>query len=158
VFGGFGIYYDRSIFDVSVDETLKLTHPTFTIQFADPDSTSKAGEVAWNDSLPQDVGCPARFCGTGTSGNQYQRGGFTVPGTFPYQNVDLRLRKDFPSFGRTALGVTLDLFNATNNTNYGCYNTGDRNAKDAQGNLIFGEPNCVISDARRLQIGAEYNF
>ena len=348
VFGGFGIYYDRSIFDVSVDETLKLTHPTFTIQFADPDSTPKAGEVAWNNSyltadkatldalahssgLPeawlidskvkvpksrqwnlgirrlfgsvlvtgtyagvrgvdqltlnwanfglnpngscctsfnlgahgfanfiystndgktwydafslqverqyhrsspdfgwgagltftyatrsvqgvdnlgdefsfpnalnilkhpsndeklrivanwitdvpflygiqfsgiatvggrvrQDVGCPARFCGTGTSGNQYQRGGFTVPGTFPYQNVDLRLRKDFPSFGRTALGVTLDLFNATNNTNYGCYNTGDRNAKDSQGNLIFGEPNCVISDARRLQIGAEYNF
>ncbi|MGE5143973.1 MAG: hypothetical protein ACM3OA_11090, partial [Acidobacteriota bacterium] len=348
VFGGFGIYYDRSIFDVSVDETLKLTHPTFTIQFADPDSTPKAGEVAWNNSyltadkatldalahssgLPeawlidskvkvpksrqwnlgirrlfgsvlvtgtyagvrgvdqltlnwanfglnpngscctsfnlgahgfanfiystndgktwydaftlqverqyhrsspdfgwgagltftyatrsvqgvdnlgdefsfpnalnipkhpsndekvrivanwitdvpflhgiqfsgiatvggrvrQDVGCPARFCGSGTSGNQYQRGGFTVPGTFPYQNVDLRLRKDFPSFGRTALGVTLDLFNATNNTNYGCYNTGDRNAKDAQGNLIFGEPTCVISDARRLQIGAEFNF
>ena len=348
LFGGFGIYYDRSIFDVSVDETLKLTHPSFTIQFADPDSTPKAGEVVWNNSyltadkatldalahssgLPeawlidskakvpksrqwnlgirrlfgevlvtgtyagvrgvdqltlnwanfglnpngscctsfnlgahgfsnfiystndgktwydaftmqverqyhraspnfgwgaglaftyairsvegvdglgdefsfpnalnipkhpsndeklrivanwitdvpflygiqfsgiatvggrvrQDVGCPARFCGIGTTGNQYQRGGFTVPGTFPYQNVDLKLRKDFPSIGGTSLGVTLDLFNATNNSNFGCYNTGDRNQTNSHGNNIFGIPNCVISDARRLQIGADYNF
>ena len=28
IFGGFGIYYDRSLFDVAVDETQKLTHPT----------------------------------------------------------------------------------------------------------------------------------
>jgi hypothetical protein len=342
VFGGFGIYYDRSIFDISVDETLKLTHPTFTIQFADPDSTPKAGEVAWNNSyltadkatldalahssgLPeawlidskakvpksrqwnlgirrlfgnvlvtgtyagvrgvdqltlnwanfglnpngscctnfnlgahgfnnfiystndgktwydaftlqverqyhrsspnfgwgagltftyavrsvegvdnlgdefsfpnalnipkhpsndektrivgnwitdvpflygvqfsgivtlggkvsQDVGCPARFCGIGTVGNQYARGGFTAPGTFPYENVDLRLRKDFPKFGNSSLGVTLDLFNALNHDNLGCYNTGDRNATN------FGQPTCVVSDARRLQVGAEYNF
>ena len=342
LFGGFGIYYDRSIFDVSVDETLKLTHPTYTIQFADPDSTPKAGEVAWNNSyltadkatldalahssgLPeawlidskvkvpksrqwnlgirrlfgsvlvtgtyagvrgvdqltlnwanfglnpngscctsfnlgahgfnnfiystndgktwydaftlqverqyhrsspnfgwgagltftyavrstegvdglgdefsfpnalnipkhpsndektrivanwitdvpflygiqfsglltlggkvrQDVGCPARFCGVGTINNEYQRGGFTAPGTFPYQNVDLRLRKDFPNFGRSSLGVTLDLFNALNHDNLGCYDTGDRR------NTTFGQPTCVISDNRRLQVGAEYNF
>ncbi|HYK11881.1 MAG TPA: carboxypeptidase regulatory-like domain-containing protein [Gemmatimonadales bacterium] len=50
LFGGFGVYYDRTIFDISVDETLKLTHPTYTINFADPDSTPKAGEVAWNPS------------------------------------------------------------------------------------------------------------
>jgi hypothetical protein len=341
LFGGFGIYYDRSIFDVSVDETLKLTHPTFTIQFADPDSTPRAGEVAWNNSyltadkatldalvhtsgLPeawliandakvpksrqwnlgvrrlfgnvlvtgtyagvrgvdqltlnwanfalnpdgsccknfnlgahgfsnfiystndgktwydaftlqverqyhrsspnfgwgagltftyavrsvagvdnlgdefsfpnssipkhpsndektrivanwitdvpylfgvqfsgivtlggkyrQDVGCPGRFCGTGSTGNQYQRGGFTVPGTFPYQNVDLRLRKNFPQIGRSSLGVTFDLFNALNHDNFGCYNTGDRTATD------FGKATCVVTDARRLQVGAEYNF
>jgi outer membrane receptor protein involved in Fe transport len=342
VFGGFGIYYDRSIFDVSVDETLKLTHPTFNIQFADPDSAPKAGEVAWNNSyltadkatldalvhtsgvpeawlidskakvpksrqwnlgirhlfgnvlvtgtyagvqgvdqltlnwaniglnpngscctsfnlaahgfsnfiystndgktwydaftlqvdrqyhrsspnfgwgagialtyamrsvegvdnlgdefsfpntlnipkhptndeklrvvanwttdvpylfgiqfsglltlggkVRQDVGCPGRFCGVGTAGNQYQRGGFTVPGTFPYENLDLRFRKDFPNFGGTSLGVTADLFNALNHNNFGCYNTGDRTATN------FGQPTCVVSDARRLQLGLEYNF
>ncbi len=341
LFGGFGIYYDRSIFDVNVDETLKLTHPTFTIQFADPDSTPRAGEVAWNNSyltankatldalvhtsgLPeawliandgkvpksrqwnlgirrlfgnvlvtgtyagvrgvdqltlnwanfalnpngsccksfnlgahgfanfiystndgktwydaftlqverqyhrsspnfgwgagltftyadrsvagvdnlgdefsfpnsgiakhpsndektrivgnwitdvpflygvqfsgvvtlggkvrQDVGCPARFCGIGTTGNHYQNGGFTAPGTFPYQNVDVRLRKDFPKFGNSSLGLTLDLFNALNHDNLGCYNTGDRAATN------FGQATCTVSDARRLQVGAEYNF
>src|SRR6266576_1620503 len=50
VFGGFGIYYDRSIFDFSVDEIQKLTHPTYTIRFAAPDSTPKPGQVAWNDA------------------------------------------------------------------------------------------------------------
>ena len=50
LFGGFGIYYDRSFFDISVDETLKLTRPFYTVFFADPDSTPKAGQVAWNNS------------------------------------------------------------------------------------------------------------
>ena len=50
IFGGFGIYYDRSIFDFSVDETQKLTRPTYTIRFAHPDSTPRAGFVAWNNS------------------------------------------------------------------------------------------------------------
>ena len=51
IFGGFGIYYDRSIFDVSVDETLKLTHPSFTIRFAPPGVAPGPGEVAWDDSF-----------------------------------------------------------------------------------------------------------
>ncbi|MGH7548251.1 MAG: TonB-dependent receptor [Gemmatimonadales bacterium] len=51
IFGGFGIYYDRSLFDLfAVDETIKLTHPTFFVDFAHPDSTPAAGQVAWNDS------------------------------------------------------------------------------------------------------------
>src|SRR3989442_6682487 len=29
----------RSYFDISVDETLKLTRPEYTVHFADPDST-----------------------------------------------------------------------------------------------------------------------
>jgi hypothetical protein len=102
----------------------------------------------------QDVGCPVRFCGFGTTGNQYERGGFTVPGTFPYRNVDVRFRKDFPSFGRTqtAFGLTLDIFNALNRDNFGCYNTGNRN------DLNYGQPTCIVTDARRYQVGAELNF
>lgn len=94
-----------------------------------------------------DVGCQ-RFC------PNFERGGFTPPGTFPYQNVDMRLRKDFPSFGRTpvAFGLTLDLFNAFNHTNLGCYNTG--NPTDVN----FGKAGCVVTDARRYQLGAELNF
>jgi hypothetical protein len=94
-----------------------------------------------------DVGCPGRFCGTG-----YERAGFEVPGTFPYQNLDLRLRKDFFTRGTQSVGVTLDLFNALNHDNLGCYNTGNRT--DAN----FGKAGCTVSDARRYQLGAEVNF
>jgi len=50
IFGGFGIYYDRSLFDFSVDEVQKLARPTFGVRFAHPDSTPKPGEVAWDPS------------------------------------------------------------------------------------------------------------
>jgi outer membrane receptor protein involved in Fe transport len=100
----------------------------------------------------QDVGCPARFCGSGTTGNQFERGAFTIPGTFPYQSVDLRLRKDFPSIRGTHLGITLDAFNIFNRDNFGCFNTGNRDDTN------FGDPSCVVSDARRFVIGAEYDF
>ncbi|MEA2766647.1 MAG: hypothetical protein QOK07_3051, partial [Gemmatimonadaceae bacterium] len=112
----------------------------------------------------QDVGCAGRFCGYGTTGNQFQRGAFTVPGTFPYQNIDIRLRKDFPSFGRTptAVGFTFDVFNATNHTNWGCYNTGNRTIVNSAGQTVpdpsFGVPSCLVTDARRYQVGAELNF
>jgi hypothetical protein len=99
-----------------------------------------------------DVGC-TRFC------PYFQAGGFTVPGTFPYQNVDMRLRKDFPRFGRspTAVGLTLDVFNTLNHNNFGCYNTNVTNAAGAH-DANFGKAGCVVSDARRVQFGAELNF
>ena len=106
-----------------------------------------SGLITLGGKYTIDVGCPGRFCGAG-----YERGGFTVPGTFPYQKVDLRLRKDFPNFGRGTLGLTVDAFNAFNRNNFGCYNTG--NKTDAN----FGTPGCVVSDARRFQLGAEYTF
>jgi hypothetical protein len=106
-----------------------------------------SGLVTLGGKLNVDVGCQ-RFC------PNFERGGFTVPGTFPYQNVDMRLRKDFPNFGRTntAFGLTLDVFNTLNHANVGCYNTG--NPTDVN----FGKPGCVVTDARRLQVGAEVNF
>jgi hypothetical protein len=94
-----------------------------------------------------DVGCPARFCGT-----SYERGGFTVPGTFPYQNLDLRLKKDFFSRQGKSVGISFDVFNALNHDNLGCYSVGNRNDDN------FGEPTCTVTDARRYQLGAEVNW
>jgi hypothetical protein len=107
-----------------------------------------SGIATFGGKYKQDVGCPGRFCGTG-----YERGGFSAPGLFPYQNVNLRLRKDFLNFGTAkAFGLTLDLFNALNRDNLGCYNTGSRT--DAN----FGNANCVLTDARRVQVGAQADF
>lgn len=116
-----------------------------------------SGLITLGGKFRQDVGCPGRFCGEGTTGNAYERGGFTAPGTFPYRNVDLRLRKDFPSLSRATIGLTLDLFNAFNRNNFGCYRTGDRNEGNPPGSL-FGTPSCVVTDGRRAQLGAEVNF
>ncbi|PYO76001.1 MAG: hypothetical protein DMD63_15460 [Gemmatimonadetes bacterium] len=71
----------------------------------------------------------------------------------------MRLRKDFPRFGRsaTAVGLTLDVFNALNHDNLGCFDTGVTNAALAHV-ATFGNANCVVSDARRFQFGAELNF
>ncbi|HZH41686.1 MAG TPA: carboxypeptidase regulatory-like domain-containing protein [Gemmatimonadales bacterium] len=354
LFGGFGIYYDRTIFDFSVDEIQKLTHPTYNVRFADPDSTPAAGQVAWNDSLmttdtvklnklahtfglPEafliandnrppkstqwslgikhvmgswlatvtyqgqrgtdlftynwanvgaikpdgtcctpsfniaahgfaniiystndgktwydaltlqfdhpyqrtsenfgwgggisytyarryiagsdnigdltssfpgsfpyassigkhadnggnderqrvvanwimdmpylfgvqfsglltlssgatvDIGCPSRFCGPST----YINGGFTptpkntfIPGGWAYERMDVRLRKDFPGFSGTRLGVTLDVFNLFNTMNFSCYDTGFNSP-------TFGQATCLASDPRRVQLGAQYDF
>ena len=84
----------------------------------------------------------------GEPGNPLIAAGFAPP---TYTNLDLRLRKDF-AFGRQSLGVTADLFNALNNQNLGCYNTGNLN----DGN--FGRAGCVQTDAQRLQVGMEVNF
>lgn len=104
-----------------------------------------------------DVGCPARFCGEGTTGNMWERGGFTVPGTFPYRNVDLRFRKDVPTRGGTRVGLLIDVFNALNRDNFGCYRTGNRDEMLGTTN-VFGKPTCVVTDARRYQVGAEVNY
>ena len=73
-------------------------------------------------------------------------------GLFPYRNVDLRLRKDFPSFGRTTLGVTVDVFNVFNRDNLADFDTGN------PANPNFGKARRVSTDARRFQFGVEYGF
>ena len=113
-----------------------------------------SGLLALNSGGTLDIGCPSRFCGPAT----YINGGFKpptysflgIPG-WAYRRLDLRLRKDFPTMGGTQLGVTLDVFNVLNYQNFGCYDTGFNSA-------TLGKASCVVSDARRAQIGAEYSF
>ncbi|HEX2601026.1 MAG TPA: carboxypeptidase regulatory-like domain-containing protein [Gemmatimonadaceae bacterium] len=112
-----------------------------------------SGLVTLGGKVSLDVGCQ-RFCGN------FERGGFTVPGTFPYRNVDMRLRKDLPTFGRSPaqIGLTLDIFNALNHVNLGCYNTNNPVQSNGQPDPNFGTAGCVVTDARRYQLGAEINF
>jgi hypothetical protein len=119
-----------------------------------------SGLATFGGKYSLDVGCPARFCGFGTTGNQYERGGFTVPGTFPYRNIDLRLRKDLPlrqAGPEARFSVLFEVFNVLNRDNFGCYRVGDRNEMIGMQN-VFGQPTCVVSDPRRYQLGAEYSF
>jgi hypothetical protein len=78
-------------------------------------------------------------------------GGFDTP---TFKNVDLRVRKDFPQFGGTTVGVTVDLFNVFNWQNLGCFN----HLNSPVGDATFSNGDCTISDPRRVQLGAEYNF
>jgi hypothetical protein len=114
-----------------------------------------SGLATFGGQYVLDAGC-SRFCSLVDQTNNPRRvGGFEVPGTFPYRNVDMRIRKDFPSFGRTAtaVGLTFDVFNAFDRDNFGCFNTGV-----LPSDLNYGRPGCVVSDARRYQVGAELNF
>ncbi|MGH7637089.1 MAG: TonB-dependent receptor, partial [Gemmatimonadaceae bacterium] len=121
-----------------------------------------SGLATFGGKYRLDVGCPARFCGEGTTGNQYERGGFTVPGTFPYRNIDVRLRKDIPirqAGPEARFSVLFDVFNVLNRDNFGCYRVGNRDETiGAPPRNVFGQPNCVVADPRRYQLGAEYSF
>ncbi|MEO8138015.1 MAG: hypothetical protein ABI742_00125, partial [Gemmatimonadota bacterium] len=123
----------------------------FGIQFS--------GLITLGSGARLDVGCPARFCGPATfinGGFQPKKYDFIIPGAWAYRMVDLRLRKDFPSFAGTQLGVTLDVFNAFNYRNFSCYNTGFGSPSSPNPN--YGNAGCLQSDPRRFQLGAEYNF
>jgi hypothetical protein len=92
------------------------------------------------------------------SGNQRTLLGFERGNAF--KNVDVRLRKDFPSFGGSNLGVTGDLFNLFNNDNLGCFNETAFTAGPTGpvADPTFGRPGCTTSDARRFQLGFQYDF
>ena len=114
-----------------------------------------SGLLTLGSGATLDIGCPSRFCGPAT----FINGGFTpkkysflgVFGKWAYRRVDFRLSKDLPQLGGTQLGVTLDVFNAFNYQNLGCFDTGF-------GSANLGKAGCVVSDPRHAQIGAEYRF
>jgi len=96
-----------------------------------------------------------RFAPTGlqAGAGEPERRSFILPDAFAYRMVDLRLRKDFFRLRGQHVGLTADLFNAFNYQNLGCYS----NQPDAT-KADFGVARCVVSDARRLQLGLEYGF
>ena len=113
-----------------------------------------SGLITLGSGARLDVGCPPRFCGPT---DVHIRGGFTpprdgffppLPGAFGYRTVDLRLRKDFPNISGTTLGVTVDVFNVFNYSNFSYPNF----------NNGHPDPNGLLSDPRRAQLGVEYNF
>lgn len=80
-------------------------------------------------------------------------------GNWGYRSVDLHLRKDFLNFAGNRLGVTADLLNVFNYQNYGGYSNAYRTTNpDGTYNTNFARPGRVITDPRRFQLGAEYNF
>jgi hypothetical protein len=124
----------------------------FGIQFS--------GLVTLGSGARIDVGDPPRFGGVQDS--TYFAGGFTPPqrnffvlGGWAYRRVDVRFRKDFPKISGTSLGVTVDVFNVFNFSNLGDYNI---TVVPAQHTFTVGQPRQVVSDPRRVQIGAEYSF
>ncbi len=75
-----------------------------------------------------------------------------IGNVFAYQNLDLRLQKDLDFLSGQRAAVLVDLFNAFNSANFGCYNT-TLNAT----NTGYGTPGCS-SLGRRLQVGIRYGF
>jgi len=119
-----------------------------------------SGLITLGSGGRQDVGTATRFGGVVDS--TYFPGGFSPPkrsflifGKWAYRRVDVRLRKDFPRFGGSTIGVTADVFNVFNFQNMGDY---PLTVVPAQHTFTVGDPRQVVSDPRRLQIGLEYNF
>jgi hypothetical protein len=84
-----------------------------------------------------------------------------IGNVFAYQNADLRLEKGVTVARGQEASLTVDLFNAFNSTNWGCYNstiipTADQ-ATDAGWKKSFGQPGCA-GLGRRLQIGLRYGY
>jgi hypothetical protein len=78
---------------------------------------------------------------------------------FATQSVDLRLEKGVSVPRGQRVGLVVDLFNAFNNANYGCFEStivpvADQN-QDWRNR--YGQPGCA-GLGRRLQVGARYGF
>jgi hypothetical protein len=107
----------------------------------------------------QDFSGPLPFFNRGSA--EPEKFSFLVPAKiWAYRNVDVRLRKDLLPLRGQRVAITADVFNVLNFNNYGCFNdvafTNVNGVRTA--NPTFGTGTCVIADARRLQLGAIYDF
>lgn len=106
----------------------------------------------------QDFSGPLPFFNRG--GAEPKKFSFILPNFWAYRNMDIRLRKDLTPMRGQKFGITADVFNVFNFNNFGCFNdvafTNENGVRTA--NPTLGNGNCVIADARRLQLGAQYDF
>lgn len=100
-----------------------------------------------------------KFVAVPTGGEQE----FLGQGRTPWQkDVDLRLEKNFLQLHGNSVGVTLSMFNVFNTQNLTFYDGVIGFAGPTQGsttpNAHFGKAGGVITDGRRIQLGATYSF
>ena len=74
---------------------------------------------------------------------------------FNTQNADLRLQKDFSVAPSQDVSLVIDLFNAFNSANFGCYATTIKPANDP--NQDLNRPGCAAL-GRRFQAGLRYGL
>ena len=74
---------------------------------------------------------------------------------FAQQQVDMRLEKPLALGNGQSLALVVDVFNAFNNANYGCFNTNI--PEQGQTNPNYGTPGCA-GLGWRLQFGARYGY
>lgn len=80
---------------------------------------------------------------------------FGIGHVFATQTLDMRAEKSFPISGQD-VSLLVDVFNAFNNANYGCFNT-TINPTSGPPNANFGKPGCA-GLGRRLQVGLRYGY
>ena len=104
--------------------------------------------------------CSAAGCGLGIE-RQY----FYAPPKEPFlgighvfanQNVDFRAEKAFTLPSGHQVGLNVDLFNAFNQANWGCYDAFIRPPNEVP-NPNYGRPGCA-AEGRRVQLGLRYGL
>ncbi|HUF65787.1 MAG TPA: carboxypeptidase regulatory-like domain-containing protein [Gemmatimonadaceae bacterium] len=75
---------------------------------------------------------------------------------FGYQNMDVRLQKDFPLVTGQTAALVVDVFNAFNSRNFGCYETTIQPG-GLGSSPNYGNANCA-GLGRRLQVGLRYGL
>jgi len=81
----------------------------------------------------------------------------------PWQKqLDLRLSKTFVQLHGNDVAVTASMFNVFNTQNLGCYDGTvafpGASVGETTPNNNYGHAGCVVTDGRRVQFGATYNF
>jgi hypothetical protein len=166
---GFGVAYTLSWAYAEGNDLFSF--PTITTNFNDKhpiaDDQRHRVVVNWVTDVPFAFGIQFSGVATFASGKPFKTiqqsgvAGQTANLGFrrgpSFKNLDVRLRKDFPNFAGTRLGITADLFNVFNTQNLGSFDE-TLILSDGSTNNKFGSASTTVSDPRRFQIGFQYDF